>query len=158
MLARSLAVHPPGLWEWLHAGDVTDLLEMNILIYLSKNQPPAVAGRVDAFPEDARLCMSFVTRAELLKDAERSTRNPEVLRRLEAWVRQMSALYPAGPAICEHCAEQFMRLKVAGRPTGANDPWIPCHSLAECATLETHNTRGLQRAGGPKVEDWMAAN
>ena len=132
------------------------LLDTNILIYLIKNQPPAIAQRVDALPEDARLCMSFVTRAELLKDAERSTRNPEVLRRLEAWVRQMSALYPAGPAICEHYAEQFTRLKDAGTPIGANDLWIACHALAEGATLVTHNTREFQRVEGLRVEDWVA--
>ena len=60
------------------------VLDTNILIYLIKNQPPAIAQRVDALPEDARLCMSFVTWAELLKGAERSTRKPEVLRRLQA--------------------------------------------------------------------------
>jgi len=33
-------------------------------------------------------------------------------------------LYPEGPAICEHYAEQFTRLKDAGTPIGANDLWI----------------------------------
>ncbi len=47
------------------------LLVANILIYLIKNQPPTIAQRVDALPETARLCMSFVTWAELLKGAER---------------------------------------------------------------------------------------
>ena len=71
------------------------LLDTNILIYLIKNQPPAIAQHVDALPEDARLCMSFVTCVELLKGAERSTRKPEVLRRLEALARQVAVLYPA---------------------------------------------------------------
>jgi predicted nucleic acid-binding protein len=68
------------------------LLDTHILIYLIKNQPPAIAERVDALPDDARLCMSFVTRAELLKGAERRTRKPEVLRRLEALARQVARL------------------------------------------------------------------
>jgi tRNA(fMet)-specific endonuclease VapC len=43
--------------------------------------------------------MSFITWAELLKGAERSTRKPEVLRRLEALARQVTVRYPASPAI-----------------------------------------------------------
>lgn len=133
------------------------LLDTNILIYLIKNQPPAVAERIDALPEDAQLCMSFVTWAELLKGAQRSTRKAEVLRRLEALARQVPVIYPAGPAICRHYAEQFLSLKEAGTPIGANDLWIACHALAEDATLVTHNTREFQRVSGLRLEDWVAA-
>jgi len=132
------------------------LLDTNILIYLIKNQPPAIAQRVNALPEDARLCMSFITWAELLKGAERSVRKPEVVRRLEALARQVAVLYPAGPAICQHYAQQATRLKDAGTAIGANDLWIACHALAEGATLVTHNTRELQRVQGLSLEDWVA--
>ncbi|HSV46704.1 MAG TPA: type II toxin-antitoxin system VapC family toxin [Ramlibacter sp.] len=133
------------------------LLDTNILIYLIKNQPPAVARRVDALPEDDRLCMSFITWAELLKGAERSTRKPEVVRRLDALARQVTVIYPSGPAICRHYAEQFTRLWDAGTPVGANDLWIACHALAEEAVLVTHNTSEFQRVVGLRVEDWVAA-
>ena len=133
------------------------LLDTNILIYLIKNQPPGIAQRVDALPEDDRLCMSFVTWAELLKGAERSTRKPDVLRRLDALARQVAVIYPTGAAICRHYAEQSTRLKDAGTPIGANDLWIACHALAEDATLVTHNTREFQRVSGLRVEDWVTA-
>jgi tRNA(fMet)-specific endonuclease VapC len=132
------------------------LLDTNILIYLIKNQPPAITQRVNALPEDTRLCMSFITWAELLKGAERSVRKPEVVRRLEALARQVEVLYPNGPAICQHYAEQATRLKDAGTPIGANDLWIACHALAEGATLVTHNTREFQRVQGLSLEDWVA--
>jgi tRNA(fMet)-specific endonuclease VapC len=131
------------------------LLDTNILIYLIKNQPPAIAQRVNALQEDARLCMSFITWAELLKGAERSVRKPEVLRRREALARQVEVLYPTGPAICQHYAEQATRLKDAGTPIGANDLWIACHALAEGATLVTHNTREFLRVQGLSLEDWV---
>ena len=131
------------------------LLDTNTLIYLIRNQPPAIAQRVDALPEDARLGMSFITWAELLKGAERSTRKPEVLRRLDALARQVTVRYPGGPAICHHYAEQFTRLKDAGTPMGANDLWIACHALAEQATLVTHNTREFQRVEGLRLENWV---
>ena len=133
------------------------LLDTNILIYLIKSQPPSIAQRIDALPESDTLCMSFVTWAELLKGAERSTRKTEVLRRLNALARQVPVRYPADPAICRHYAEQATRLKEAGTPIGGNDLWIACHALAENATLVTHNTRELRRIAGLRVEDWVSA-
>ena len=132
------------------------LLDTNILIYLIKHQPPSVAQRVDAISAEDRLCMSFVTWAELLKGAERSSRKAQVLQRLDALARQVSVRYPTGPGICRHYAEQFTRLKDAGTPIGANDLWIAAHALAENATLVTHKTREFQRVAGLVVEDWVA--
>jgi tRNA(fMet)-specific endonuclease VapC len=131
------------------------LLDTNILIYLIKNQPPGLVGRVDALPEGSRLCMSFVTWVELLQGAERSTKKPEVLRRLDALARLVTVLYPTGPAICAHYAVHATRLKLAGMPIGANDLWIACHALAEGATLMTHNAREFRRIDGLRVEDWV---
>ena len=99
--------------------------------------------------------MSFVTWAELLKGAERSTRKAEVQRRLELLARQVTVVYPKGPAISRHYAEQFTRLKDAGTPIGGNDLWIACHALAEGATLVTHNVREFGRVAGLCVEDWV---
>ena len=132
------------------------LLDTNILIYLIKNHPPAIAQRIDVLADDDQLCMSFITWAELLKGAERSTRKPEVLRRLDMLARQVTVIYPTSAAICRHYAEQFTRLKEAGTPIGANDLWIACHALAEDATLVTHNTREFQRIVGLRVEDWVS--
>ena len=131
------------------------LLDSNILMFLIKNQPPAIAHRVNTLPEDSRLCMSFITWAELLKGAERSTRKPEVLRRLDALARQVTVLYPNNPAICRHYAEQSTKLRCAGTPIGANDLWIACHALAEDATLVTNNTREFQRVAGLSLENWV---
>jgi tRNA(fMet)-specific endonuclease VapC len=112
------------------------LLDTNILIYLIKNHPPAVAQRVDAMLEDDRLCMSFITWAELLKGAERSTRKPEVLRALDNLARQVPVIYPSAPAICRHYAVQASRhphrrqrpvdrLPRAGRRRHLGDPQHP---------------------------------
>ncbi len=131
------------------------LLDTNILIYLIKHQPPEVAERVNDLPDEDQLCMSFVTYAELLKGAERSVRKQRTLRQLQALVRQVPVIYPSGPAICEHYAEQFTKLKVAGTPIGGNDLWIACHGLAENATVVTHNTREFSRVKGLTLEDWV---
>ena len=132
------------------------LLDTNILIYLIKNKPVSVAARINALGDEASLGMSFFTYAELLKGAERSSRKPEVLRRLEQLTRQVPVAYHAGRSLCEHYAVQFTRLKEAGTPIGANDLWIACHALAEDATLVTHNLREFERIEGLKLEDWAA--
>jgi len=131
------------------------MLDTNILIYLMKNRPPGIADRIDALPADDLLCMSFVTYAELLKGAERSTRKADVLLRLDNLIRQVPVSYPMGAGICRHYAEQFTRLKAAGTPIGANDLWISCHALAEDAVLVTHNTQEFERIAGLSVESWV---
>ena len=131
------------------------MLDTNILIYLIKNKPQSVTQRVNALGEDDELCMSFVTYAEMLKGAEGSMRKADVLRRLEGLTRQVPVLYPSGAALCEHFAEQSVRLKAAGTPIGSNDLWIACHALAEAAVLVTNNESEFNRVAGLTVENWV---
>ena len=132
------------------------MLDTNILIYLIKHRPPGIAERLDALPAEDGVCMSFVTYAELLKGAERSTRKPDVLRQLDRLTRQVPVSYPCNQRICQHYAEQFTRLKAAGTPIGANDLWIACHALAETATLVTHNLGEFERVAGLSEVTWVA--
>ena len=131
------------------------MLDTNILIYLIKNKPQSVTQRVNALGEDDELCMSFVTYAEMRKGAEGSMRKADVLRRLEGLTRQVPVLYPSGAALCEHFAEQSVRLKAAGTPIGSNDLWIACHALAEAAVLVTNNESEFNRFAGLTVENWV---
>lgn len=131
------------------------MLDTDTLIYLIKHRPASVIERIDALGDDAQLCMSFFTFAELLKGAERSTRKPDVLRKLEQLTRQVPVVYRAGRSLCEHYAVQFTRLRAAGTPIGANDLWIACHALAEDATLVTHNIREFQRVVELRKETWV---
>ena len=132
------------------------LLDTDTLIYLVKHRPSAVAARVDALGAEDRLGMSFVSYAELLKGAERSTRRIETRRRLDALIRQAPVFFETGAALCEHWAVQFIRLKEAGTPIGANDLWIACHALALDATLVSNNTREFALIAGLRLENWTA--
>lgn len=131
------------------------MLDTNTLIYLIKNKPVAVAERVNALGLDDALAMSFVSYAELLKGAEGSTRQAEVMRRLDALVRQVPVMFPEGAAICQHYAQQSVALRAAGLPIGGNDLWIASHALAASATLVTNNEREFRRVSGLKVENWV---
>lgn len=130
------------------------MLDTNILIYFIKRKPPSVADRINLLDEDAILCMSFFTYAELLKGAERSIQKADVLRRLDALTRQISVLFAVDRAVCEHYAMQFTRLKALGTPIGANDLWIACHALSTNATLVTNNLREFERVDGLRLENW----
>lgn len=134
------------------------LLDANAQIYLIKNKPASVAERINALDEDAMLCMSFFTYAELLKGAERSSRKAEVLVRLEQLTRQVPVIYDTDRSLCEHYAVHFTRLKEAVPPIGANDLWGACHALAQDATLVTNNLRAferLERLEGLRLENWV---
>lgn len=131
------------------------MLDTNIVIYLIKNKPPAIAERINKLDADDGLCMSFVTYAELLKGAERSTRKTDVLRRLDNLTRQIPVSYATHPAICSHYAHHATHLRLAGTPIGCNDLWIACHALAENSVLVTNNMSEFERIGGLRLENWV---
>lgn len=130
------------------------MLDTNIIIYLLKNRPPAVAEKVNALSNDDALCMSYITYAELLKGAERSVRKVQVLKQLKQLTQNIPVEYSLDSKICRHYAEQFTQLKEAGTPIGANDLWISCHALAMGATLVTNNVREFERVKDLKIENW----
>jgi tRNA(fMet)-specific endonuclease VapC len=130
------------------------MLDTNILIYLIKNKPPWIADRVNALAADDDICMSFVSYAELMMGAERSSRKPQVLRQLETLSRVVAVRYSCAPSICQHYALEFTRLRAAGTPIGANDLWIACHALADECTLVTNNLREFERVSGLTLENW----
>lgn len=133
------------------------MLDTNILIYLIKNRPPAVAERVNRLAPEDTLCMSFVTYAELLKGAERSARKNDVLRQLAALLHQVPVLYRVDPGLCTQYARHAAMLKSAGTPIGANDLWIACHALAQDCVLVSNNLREFQRIEGLTLENWAEA-
>lgn len=133
------------------------MLDTNIIIYLLKNRPPEVAQRVNSLAPDTRLCMSFITYAELLKGAERSTRKERVLKQIKRLTHVIPVLFDIDDNICVQYAAQFTKLKEAGTPIGANDLWIACHALACGAILVTCNVREFERVAGLEIENWVAS-
>ena len=99
--------------------------------------------------------MSFFTYAFLLKGAEGSNRKIQVINQLDQLIKVIPVAYDVSPNFCQHYATQFMRLKHAGTPIGANDLWIACHALSKNATLITHNLREFERVDGLILDDWV---
>lgn len=133
------------------------MLDTNILIYLIKNRPAEVAQHINGLSPEDTLCMSFVTYAELLKGAERSTRRDQVLLQLDALTGQVPVLYQLDAGICQHYARHSTRLRDAGTPIGANDLWIACHALSLGCVLVSNNLREFKRIEALQLENWAVA-
>lgn len=130
------------------------MLDTNIIIYLLKNKPVAVAERVNALSDDDVLCMSYITYAELLKGAERSVRKAQVQKQIKQLTLSISVEYAIDAKICQHYAVHFTQLKTSGTLIGANDLWIACHALAVDATLVTNNVGEFERVHSLRIENW----
>ena len=131
------------------------MLDTHILIYLIKRKPPSVIERFNQCKPDDELMMSFVTYAELLKGAERSSRKEQVEQQLTALCQIIPVCYEIGPEFARQYAIHAARLKGLGTPIGGNDLWIASHALSLGCTLVTHNTREFNRIDGLQLEDWV---
>lgn len=131
------------------------MLDTNIIIYLLKNKPPEVIQWLNGLDDDSKICMSFVTYAELLKGAERSTRKAQVIKRIKNLTQTINVEFITNEKLCESYASNFIRLKDAGTQIGANDLWIACHAISLGATLVTNNVREFERIKALNVENWV---
>jgi tRNA(fMet)-specific endonuclease VapC len=118
-------------------------------------QPPpnaAVLRRLQAVPI-ADVCVSVVTKSELLYGVEVSPRRAQDAAALAAFVPYVEVLdFPDDAA--SHYAEIRADLKKRGEPIGANDLFIAAHARSLGLTLVTHNTTEFGRVKGLRVENW----
>ena len=120
-----------------------------------QKQAPSIAARVNKLDKDAVLCMSFISYAELLKGAEKSTRKAQVIKQIKDLANSINTEFITNEKLCESYASNFTRLKDAGTQIGANDLWIACHAISLGATLVTNNVREFERIKGLNIENWV---
>lgn len=133
------------------------MLDTNIIIYLLKNKPPEVIQRLNALDDNSKICMSFVTYAELLKGAEKSIRKAQVIKQIKDLAKSINTEFITNEKLCESYASNFTRLKDAGTQIGANDLWIACHAISLSATLVTNNVREFERIKELNIENWVSS-
>lgn len=131
------------------------LLDTNIIIYLLKNKPPEVIQRLNALDDNSKICMSFITYAELLKGAEKSTHKSQLIKQIKNLAQSINVEFVTNEKLCESYASNFTRLKGAGTQIGANDLWIACHAISLGATLVTNNVREFERIKELNIENWV---
>ena len=127
------------------------MLDTDTCSYVMKRSNAAVLRRLQAVPV-ADVCMSVVTKSELLYGVEVSPRRAQDVAALAALLPYVEVLDLPGDA-ASHYAEIRADLKKRGAPIGANDLFIAAHARSLGLTLVT-NTAEFSRVKGLRVENW----
>jgi tRNA(fMet)-specific endonuclease VapC len=127
-------------------------LDTNIWSYLMRQPPRPLVRRLEQC-RGSELCLTELTRAELLFGAARSSR-PEALReRIEQLVAPYDRLPFGGDAV-DHYAEIRHWLEKSGTPISPHDLIIAATARAAGVTLVTANSSEFSRVPELKWEDW----
>jgi tRNA(fMet)-specific endonuclease VapC len=128
------------------------MLDTDTCSYIMKRSHPLVLKRLQSVPVDD-VCMSVVTKAELLYGVEISPRRAQDSAALAAFLPYVEAVALEEEAAL-HYAEIRADLKRRGTMIGANDLFIAAHARALGLTLVTNNTAEFDRVPGLKLDNW----
>ncbi len=128
------------------------MLDTDTCSYIVKRSNDTVLKRLQTVPI-GQVCISVITKAELLYGVEISPRRQTDGIAVDAFLRHIDILeFSDGAAI--HYAEIRAHLKRFGAMIGANDLFIAAHARALNMTLVTNNVREFERVRGLIVENW----
>ena len=128
------------------------MLDTDTCSYIMKRSHPTVLRRLQTVPV-GDVCMSVITKAELLYGVEISPRRAQDAAALAAFLLYVeSADFEDDAAL--HYAEIRADLKRRGTLIGANDLFIAAHARALGLTLVTNNTVEFERVRKLKLENW----
>ena len=128
------------------------MLDTDTCSYIMKRSHPIVLKRLQAVPV-SDVCMSVITKAELLYGVEVSPRRSQDAAALAAFLPYVEALdFTDDSAL--HYAEIRADLKKRGALIGANDLLIAAHARALDLRLVTNNTAEFERVRGLAIENW----
>lgn len=129
-------------------------LDTDISSYIMKRSHAAVLARLQEVPVND-VCISVITKAELLYGVEVSPRRAQDEAALNAFLRYVAVLsFPEGAA--QDYAEIRAALKMSGAMIRANDLLVAAHARSAGLTLVTNNVREFSRVRGLKIENWAA--
>ena len=131
------------------------MLDTDTCSYIMKRSHPVVIKRLQAVPVDD-VCMSAITKAELLYGVEISPRRAQDAAALAAFLPYVQVV-EFGDEAAVHYAEIRADLKRRGALIGANDLFIAAHARALEITLVTNNTDEFGRVSHLRVENWTLA-
>jgi len=128
------------------------MLDTDTCSYVMKRSHPLVLRRLQAVPV-TDVCISVVTKAELLYGVEVSPRRAQDAAALAAFLPYVEALDLTDEAAL-HYADIRADLKKRGTLIGANDLFIAAHARSLRSTLVTNNTIEFEPVRGPAIENW----
>lgn len=128
------------------------MLDTDISSYIMKRSHDTVLRRLQKVPIGA-VCISVITKSELLFGVEVSPRRQQDQAALDEYLRHAEVLdFPNEGAL--HYAQIRAALKVRGTMIGGNDLFIAAHARSLGLTLVTNNTREFGRVQGLNIENW----
>jgi len=132
------------------------LLDTDICSYIMKRSHDAVLKRLRKVPV-SDVCISVITKAELLFGVEVSPRRQQDEAALSAFLRLVEVLDFPDEA-CQHYAKIRADLKTRGTMIGANDLFIAAHARSLGLTLVTNNTPEFRRVRNLATENWTVGH
>jgi tRNA(fMet)-specific endonuclease VapC len=128
------------------------MLDTDTCSYIMKRSNDAVLKRLQKIPVSG-VCISGVTKSELLFGVEVSPRRRQDESALNAFLRYVEVLdFP--DAASPHYAKIHAHLKTLGTMIGANDLFLAAHARSPDVTLVTNNTREFGRVPKLNIENW----
>lgn len=128
------------------------MLDTDTCSYIMKRSNHALLKRLSKTPVND-VCISVITKSELLYGVEVSPRRQQDEAALNAFLQYVEVLdFPDEAA--PHYAEIRARLKAGGTMIGANDLFIAAHARSLGLTLVTNNTREFRRVPKLLIENW----
>ena len=131
------------------------VLDTDICSYVMKRSNDVVLKRLQKVPV-SDVCISVITKSELLYGVEVSPRRQQDEAALNAFLSYVDVLdFPDQAS--SHYAQIRSHLKRLGTVIGGNDLFIAAHARSLGLTLVTHNTREFGRVPRLVIEDWTMA-
>ena len=131
------------------------LLDTDTCSYIMKRSNGAVLKRLQQVPV-GDVCISVITKSELLFGVELSPRRQQNEVALNAFLRYVEVLdFPDEASL--HYAKIRAELKTLGTMIGANDLFIAAHARSLGLMLVTNNTREFGRVRHLTIENWTLA-
>ncbi len=128
------------------------MLDTDACSYIMKRSNEALLQRLRKTPV-SDVCISVITKSELLYGVEVSPRRQQDEAALSAFLRYVEVLdFPDEAA--PHYAKIRAHLKTRGTMIGANDLFIAAHARSLGLTLVTNNTSEFGRVPNLAIENW----
>jgi len=128
------------------------MLDTNICIYIIKQRPEKVIGRLKK-TRVSDIGVSSITLSELAYGAEKSSRPDRNKIGLAEFLAPLEILPYDDMAALEY-GKIRANLERSGNPIGPMDMLIAAHALSVGCTLVTNNEREFSRVLSLKTENW----
>jgi tRNA(fMet)-specific endonuclease VapC len=132
------------------------MLETDTCSYIMRRSHDAVLKRLAKVPV-SDVCISVITKSELLYGVEVSPKRRQDEAALDAFLRHVEVLdFPDEAA--SHYAKIRVDLKARGTMIGASDLLIAAHARSQKLTLITNNTLEFRRVRELSIENWTSSS